>query len=170
MKQCTTCKKILATNDFYKDFKKKDNLRSNCKSCSRAVVFKYNNTEKGYITNIYRYLKKREFDRRFKYSSEEEKEKRRCYVTKEQFFALWEDHKKLYGYTCALTRQTIFYKTSSNSDSKTNNGISVDRLDPSIGYTLENIIFVANRTNQMKCNVTKDLCIAILKEYEKRNW
>ena len=64
----------------------------------------------------------------------------------------------------------IFYKTSSNSDSKTNNGISVDRLDPSIGYTLENIIFVANRTNQMKCNVTKDLCIAILKEYEKRNW
>jgi hypothetical protein len=169
-KQCSLCKKILTINDFYKNLTKKDKLSSSCKNCVKSIGLKYNNTEKGYISNLYRYLKKREFDKRFENYPEEEKAKRRCYVTKEQFFTLWEEHKKRYGYTCALTRQTIFFKTSTYSDSKVNNGISVDRLNPNIGYTLENIVFVANRTNQMKCNVTKELCIGILKAYEERNW
>jgi len=169
-KQCTSCKKILTIDNFTKNSTKKDKLRANCKLCSKLRNFKYSNTEHGYMTNLFRYLRRRELQKRFKHSSEEEKAKRRCYVTKEQFFTLWEEHKKRYGYTCALTRQTIFFKTSTNSDSKVNNGISVDRLDPNIGYTLENIVFVANRTNQMKCNVTKELCIGILKAYEERNW
>jgi len=169
-KQCTSCKKILTIDNFTKNLKEKDKLRTNCKLCSKLRNFKYSNTEHGYMTNLFRYLRLRELQKRFKHSSEEERAKRRCYVTKEQFFTLWEEHKKRYGYTCALTRQTIFFKTSTNSDSKVNNGISVDRLNPNIGYTLENIIFVANRTNQMKCNVTKELCIGILKAYEERNW
>lgn len=167
-KQCNSCKKILIISNFSKDSTKKDTFRTQCKDCTKITCFKYSNTEYGYLSNLFRYLKQREFHKRYKYSSDEEKSKRRCYVTKEQFFTLWEEHKKRYGYTCSLTRQTIFHKTSNNSDSKTNNGISVDRLDPSIGYKLENIIFVSNRTNQMKCNVTKELCVAILKAYEEK--
>lgn len=167
-KQCTSCKKIFTTDNFTKDSTKKDKLRGNCKLCSKITNFRYSNTENGYMANLFRYLKRREFHKRFEHSSEEEKAKRRRYVTKEQFLTLWEEHKKRYGYTCALTRQIIFFKTSTNSDSKVNNGISVDRLNPNIGYTFENIIFVANKTNQMKCNVTKELCVAILKAYEDR--
>jgi methionine salvage enolase-phosphatase E1 len=48
------------------------------------------------------------------------------------------------------------------------NTVSVDRLDPNIGYTEENIIFVSNKVNQMKNAVTKELCIAIIKAYKER--
>jgi methionine salvage enolase-phosphatase E1 len=48
------------------------------------------------------------------------------------------------------------------------NTVSVDRLDPNIGYTEENIIFVSNKVNQMKSAVTKELCIAIIKAYKER--
>ena len=167
-KQCTACKKILTINNFTKDITSKDKFRTNCKICTRVTTLKYSNTEYGYMSNLFRYLKQREFNKRYKNSSEEEKAKRRRYITKEQFLTLWEEHKKRYGYTCSLTNQTIFYKTTSCSGSKKNNGISVDRLNPNIGYTFENIIFVSNKTNQMKNNVTKELCIAILKAYEER--
>ena len=91
-------------------------------------------------------------------------------MTKEEFFQLFEEHKKIYGYTCALTGEPIFHKTNSHKDSTKSNSISVDRLNPKIGYTKENIIFVSTKANNLKNAVTKELCIAILKEYEKRGW
>ena len=59
-------------------------------------------------------------------------------------------------------------KVTNHSESNKSNTLSVDRLNPEVGYTEENIIFVSSKANQMKNAVTKDLCIAILKAYEER--
>jgi hypothetical protein len=50
------------------------------------------------------------------------------------------------------------------------NGFSVDRLNPNIGYTKENTIFITNAANKSKNAVTKELCISILKVYEEKGW
>jgi hypothetical protein len=41
MKKCCKCKKELSIDLFYKDIKKKDGLRSNCKDCQNIIVSKY---------------------------------------------------------------------------------------------------------------------------------
>ena len=58
----------------------------------------------------------------------------------------------------------------SKENMSTSNNISVDRLNPNIGYTKENIIFVSANINTKKGAVTKELCQAILKQYKKRGW
>jgi hypothetical protein len=49
------------------------------------------------------------------------------------------------------------------------NAVSVDRLDPNVGYTKENIIFISNEANKNKNAVTKELCEAILRVFKERN-
>jgi hypothetical protein len=168
MKKCGKCKLDLDLEHFNKHKINKDGFNFYCKSCVKLRYGVYSNTEHGYMTNLYRNLRRRVLQKRYENYSEYEKAKRRCYITREEFFSLWEKHKIRYGYICALSGDSIVFKTSSASGSKTNNGISVDRLNPRIGYTLENTIFVSNLTNQMKCNVTKELCKAIIKAHEER--
>ena len=168
MKKCTSCKLDLELKEFSKYKLSKDGLNKWCRKCSKEKLSLYSNTEHGYMTNLYRYVRRRVLQKRYENYPEYEKAKRRCYITRKEFFYLWEQHKKKYGYTCALSGESIVYNTSSASGSKTNNGISVDRLNPKIGYTLENTIFVSNKTNQMKCNVTKELCAAIIRAHEER--
>jgi len=170
MRKCNKCKLELDLTHFCVHKASKDGINIYCKACIKKQYKVYSNTEHGYMTNLYRNLRRRVLQKRFENYSEQEKAKRRCYITREEFFNLWEQHKKKYGYTCALSGEFIYFVTGTTSESKTNNGISVDRLDPKIGYTLENTIFVSNKTNQMKCNVTKELCIAIIKAHEERNW
>jgi hypothetical protein len=77
--------------------------------------------------------------------------------TKEEFIELWEQHKKDRGYTCHLTGIDIFCKVKRTTDDKDfinmtgfSNAVSVDRLDPNVGYTKENIIFIGNEANKNK--------------------
>lgn len=168
MKTCSRCKLSLELKNFSKNKSTKSGIHSWCKKCVIEYSDIYSNTEHGYLNNLYGYLRRREFQKRYINYPEYEKARRRCYITKEEFFNLWNEHKKKHGYTCALTGESIVFKTSSPTESKTNNGVSVDRLNPKIGYTLENTIFVSNRTNQMKCNVTKELCAAIIRAHEER--
>lgn len=170
MKRCTVCKKVLKLSCFHKKRSSRDGYRSSCKTCNRKTAVLYFNTERGYLTNIYNSIKQKVNKARYNNFSEEQKDKYRCHMTKEEFFKLFEEHKKIYGYTCALTGEPIFHKTTDHKNSTKSNSISVDRLDPKIGYTKENIIFVSTKANNLKNAVTKELCIAILKEYEKRGW
>jgi len=170
MKKCTMCKKILKLNWFNKKRASRDGYRSSCKTCNKKTSVLYFNTERGYLTNIYNSIKQKVYKVRYNNFSEKEKDKYRCHMTKEQFFQLFEDHKKIFGYTCALSGEPIVHKTTSHKDSNKSNSVSVDRLDPRLGYTAENIIFVSSKVNNNKNAVTKELCIAILKEYEKRGW
>jgi hypothetical protein len=49
MKTCSKCAKDLDSNEFYKDSRKRDGLRSNCKSCQKGVVSEYRALNKDVI-------------------------------------------------------------------------------------------------------------------------
>jgi len=168
VKTCTKCKKEFSLNFFYKKKERKDGHSSRCKKCELLTSRLWANSEKGFINRLFIRINAKTRHKRFRNLSEKEKNKHRCYVTKEKFINLWELHKKKYGYTCALTGVEIIPKTTSNKEINKSNSISVDRLNPAIGYTEENIIFVSNKVNQMKSAVTKELCIAIIKAYEEK--
>ena len=169
MKTCAICKKSLPLNDFDKNkWYKKDGLSTHCKKCRKEADLKYANTEKGALSVLYISMVRKIKNPRYINFSEEEKNRHRCHMTKEQFLKKWEDHKLKYGYKCALTGEEIIFKRTNHKDSVKNNGVSVDRLNPEIGYTEDNIIFVSNKTNNIKGPVTKELCIAILKAYEEK--
>jgi hypothetical protein len=171
-KKCSTCG--FETTEVKKYFHKyrasKDTFKSQCKKCIKKSGFIYANTEHGFITNTFNTINKKINSRRFKTFSEKEKDKCRCYLTKEEFFNLWEEHKKIRGYTCHLTGVEIICKRSPSKKKLIgfSNGASVDRLNPNIGYTKENTIFISNDANKIKNAVTKELCIQILRVYKEK--
>jgi len=170
MKTCCMCKQSLPLNCFAPRKESKDGFRGNCKNCHKKLFKKYATTEKGSLNILYNTMTKKIRSKRYINFSEAEKDKYRCHVTKKEFIELFEKHKKIFGYTCALTGVKITFEKKNHSESNKSNSLSVDRLDPNIGYTKENIIFVSSKANNNKNAVTKNLCIAILKAYEERGW
>jgi hypothetical protein len=170
VKICSGCKQTFTLDNFYTRKDSKDGLRAYCKNCCKKFTDNYSSTENGALSILYLTMKKKIRSKRYINFSEKEKDKYRCYVTKDEFLELFEKHKKIFGYTCALTGVEIIFKKTNHSDSNKSNSISVDRLNPDIGYTKENIIFVSSKANNNKNAVTKELCIAILKAYGERGW
>ena len=174
-KTCTKCKTVYKDikNNFNKGKNFKDGFVYECKKCKKERDFEYANTENGYLTNTYVNISKRHRDKRYKYLSDKEKKPHKCYMTKKEFFELWEEHKKKFGYNCRLTGVKMVLQRAQDAKKRKytgySNGMSVDRLDPTKSYTKENIIFVTNETNKMKGAVTKNLCIKILELYKEKN-
>jgi hypothetical protein len=177
--RCNTCGIETSKPDeyFYKRNKRsKNGYQYNCKKCSREQSFIWANIEKNFIGSLYTKIKNRKNNIRYKNLNKEELKKFNCYISKEEFIELWEQHKKDRGYTCHLTGINIFCRVKRDVDDKTltnmtgfSNAVSVDRLDPNVGYTKENIIFISNEANKNKNAVTKELCEAILKVFKERN-
>jgi hypothetical protein len=171
-KKCSMCG--FETTEIKKYFHNckafKDGFKKQCKKCIKRSSFNYANTEHGFITNTFNTIKKKINSKRFLNFSEEEKNKSRCYLNKKEFFNLWEEHKKIRGYTCHLTGVEIICKRSPHKKKLIgfSNGASVDRLNPNIGYTKENTIFISNDANKIKNAVTKELCIEILRVYKEK--
>lgn len=157
---------------FSKYFKSKDGLKGQCRKCNSEVNDIYTNTEHGFMINLYNNLFKKVRSPRYRNMSEKEKDKHRCYITKEDFFRLWDEHKKQFGYRCRLTNIKMVCQRAKGRKGANylgySNAVSVDRLDPNIGYTEENIIFISNEANKLKNAVTKDLCIKILELYKEK--
>lgn len=169
MKKCSICKKLLSFNNYFKNkWHIKDGLSGYCKKCSKKSVLKYANTEKGSLTVLYISMVKKIKNIRYINFSEKEKNKYRCYLTKEQFLKKWKEHVLKHGYKCALSGEKLIFKRTSHKDSVKSNAVSVDRLNPKIGYTENNIIFVSSKINNMKGAVTKELCAAIIRAHEER--
>jgi hypothetical protein len=51
---------------------------------------------------------------------------------------------------------------------KHNHNVSVDRLDNSKGYTVNNIVFVTFAFNDRKCSIMILDCVSILRHYKER--
>lgn len=173
-KTCTVCKTVYENieKNFNKHKVTKDGYSTFCKKCKKVKDNAYANTETGYLTNIYNSMTKKHRNERYRGLSEREKDPHRCYITKEEFFQLWEEHKKQFGYRCRLTGIKMVLQRAQDSKKRRfhgySNAMSVDRLDPRIGYTKDNIIFISNEANKMKSAVTKQLCVSILKLYEEK--
>ena len=173
-KQCTVCKTIY--NDLESNFSKvkkhKDGYSYECRKCKKQRDLEYAKTEIGYLNICYAAIKNRYKNMRYKDLSEKEKDRHRCYVTKEEFLQMWEEHKKQFGYRCRLTGIKMVLQRAQDPKKRRylgySNAMSVDRLDPKIGYTKDNTVFISNETNKTKGAVTKQLCISILKLFEEK--
>ena len=167
--KCTTCK---IEKDIINFSKRNLKYRNQCKKCRDKTTDLYVNTEHGYLVGVYNSIKKKVRAARYKDITQEQKEKYRCYMTQEEFNELWEQHKNKHGYNCVLTGVEMILKRKKKTGGTVGyeNGFSVDRLNPNIGYTKENTIFITNAANKSKNAVTKELCISILKVYEEKGW
>ena len=158
MKICSKCKVLLTSEKFYKE-KTKTGLSSQCKNCRRER----DNTRKSYLGTCYRTMK--HAVNRNKNSLQD---KYKLNLTKEKFLSLIEEHIKKNGFVCEVTNVPLTTQTTGDRKKYNVSNFSVDRLDPSIGYNEENIIFVSWEFNKRKKDINLRDCFAILKLYKKR--
>jgi len=187
-KQCIACKKKYPCNEnyFYRSKPKKNGFwyASKCITCHKKVSVtwgknnhlkklihntKYKNTEKGYLKAMYNALWDR-FKKKEKsgFFSEERLMMYRPRVTREDFFELWENHKKEHGMKCLMTGVEMTHIRGKGLKNKTPTNISVDRLDNEKGYNKQNIIFVTHEFNTRKNAILIIDCINILRHYKLR--
>ena len=186
-KTCTFCKKEYPcnTNYFYRD-RRGNGVKylAKCSTCYKQIAIKwaknnrlrrrkvemeYKNTEKGYLremyTGIWNRFRKKEKSGIF---SEERLMMYQPKVTREEFFELWENHKKEHGMKCLMTGVEMTHIRGKGVKNKTPTNISLDRLDNTKGYTKQNIIFVTNEFNLRKNAILIIDCINILRQYKLR--
>ena len=174
MKKCAKCLQIKSIDDFYED---QGNV---CKQCQRLKSkiwreenlerktisdYKYNNTERGYISNLFNGIKKRgKRLGKVKKSSE-------CKITKKEFIEEWLFHKQRFGMNCRYTGLPMTHISNRGhgvQSYKIKSNISVDRIDNTLPYQVNNIAFCVGEFNDRKGSVEIEDCKRILKVYEER--
>ena len=177
-KKCTKCGEVKPSTFFYKDKRAKDGYHSWCRKCFNEAITKRRNTEKGYLKMRYDSLKS---EQRKSTSGAE------CYFTFDEFFAAFEKHKSIYGMRSAWgpgpdrleEHLPITMIQEGNGKIGTRGGcikgskriasnLSIDRLDPTLDYTLQNIIFIRGDENGRKKNTTYEDCKIQIKLHEER--
>ena len=162
-KKCTACGEVKSLKNYYKYKGTRKGYRSECRDCGREGNTKYRNTEIGYLKARYNkmYRKGKEFKR---------------LLTLEEFLAAWEKHKSIYGMRSAwgpgihnLEQHKIMTTTYLGNRSKiTKSNLSVDRLDSSKDYTVQNIIFICGEENARKKDTSYEDCKIQIRLYEER--
>jgi len=168
---CTNCKIKQSLNNFYYNYKHSI-YEKKCKKCStnyvkkwrkdnpkryNESVDKYNNSERGFLVNLYNSVKKRSKKRDNRKIIE-------VNLTMKEFFEEWLFHKQRYGITCRYTGLALTH--SRKGKHPTN--ISVDRIDNRLPYQVNNIAFCSIEFNDRKKAVEIEDCKSILKVYEER--
>jgi hypothetical protein len=171
MQICNKCKIKQPINNFYRNYKYYIHEKK-CKKCRanyvrkwrknnpkryNETVDKYNNSERGFLVNLYNSVKKRSKKRNNRKTIE-------VNLTMKEFFEEWLLHKQRYGITC---RYTGFPLTHSRKGRHPTN-ISVDRIDNCLPYQVNNIVFCSITFNDRKGSVEIEDCKRILKVYEER--
>jgi len=134
---------------------------------------KYRQSEKGFFQEIWSNMKKS----CNKDSSYHKHNNRAVKINngirgRDHLLELWEKQKKLLGGPyCIYTGVELTTKKTNGqgrgADIKTN--ISIDRIDPTLPYQEDNIVFCSWEFNKRKSGVTPEDCKLILKVYEEMN-
>ena len=157
----------------YSEEKRKDVLKKKIrKPWSERIdqEIAYLNTEAGYMLSKYNDIKK---SCKKKQNREINAAKKIDLLSQEEFLELWTQHKSKQGITCGYTGEPLVMqrkkppKVGRNKVPK--NQLSVDCLDPEIGYTKENIVFCSWGFNDRKNAVKIKDCYLIIKKHEERN-
>jgi len=157
----------------YSEEKRKDVLKKKIrKPWSERIdqEIAYLNTEAGYMLSKYNDIKK---SCKKKQNREINAAKKIDLLSQEEFLELWTQHKSKQGITCGYTGEPLVMqrkkppKVGRNKVPK--NQLSVDCLDPEIGYTKENIVFCGWGFNDRKNAVKIKDCYLIIKKHEERN-
>ena len=154
---------------------KKENYLNDRKTYKRNANRKvqdlaYLNTEGGFIISKYHDIKK---SCKRKQNRPINANKKIELLSQEEFLELWTEHKAKQGITCGYTGEPLVMqrkpapKVGRNKVPK--NQLSVDCLDPDIGYTKENIVFCSWAFNDRKNAVKIKDCHLIIKKHQERN-
>jgi hypothetical protein len=171
MKICVICKISKPFTEFHNRSSTKEGKQTSCKECHYNNYVKYIGIEENFINALYsglwsrwRKIKKRED------LTKEEKKQHEVKITKPKFLKLWEEHKKKYGLKCCMTQTDFTFQRGIKRkiSNKHNHNVSVDRLDNSKGYTVNNIVFVTFAFNDRKCSIMILDCVSILRHYKER--
>ena len=167
-KKCPMCGEVKPTWDFAKDKAKKDGYYYYCRSCKNKDDIKYRSTEIGFLKHKYAklYRKGKKFKR---------------LLTFEEFIAAWEKHKSIYGMRSAwgpgphnleqhkpMTRIWLGKGRNMKGSKITGSNLSVDRLDSSKDYTVQNILFIRGDENARKRDTSYEDCKIQIRLHEER--
>ena len=175
MKKCRTCGIEKPFSEFHKDNSKLDHLKVNCKECrvkehkkagyvTTQRRFLYNNSEEGFIKNKISQI----FSKSYIKASE-------CVpdCTKEEIFNHFNEYVNKHGRSCFYCKEPWTYVINryvpgNGANNKSDKGksrankiknFSIDRLDSSKTYSVDNIIFCC-----VECNLSKkDISIRTIK-------
>ena len=130
---------------------------------SRRGFDKYNNSLRGFLVNAFNYIIKR---------SRKRKNRKiiKVNLTKQQFFEEFLLHYERFGMNCRYTGVplTTVSNRGGGQINITQTNLSVDRIDNSLPYQVDNIVFCTHEFNNRKSSVGIDDCKKILKVYEER--
>lgn len=154
-KYCPHCQKTLPVSAFHKDAKKKDGLRSWCRDC---VSWKFKRQFMG--SEAYSRRLRRYYDNRKAQSAINPKPqwvtyalsnaKRRSKEIGVEFSLKREDIERVFPDVCPLLGVPFSYATGTTTASSP----SLDRKDPSKGYTPDNVWVISAKANRIKSNAT----------------
>ena len=175
-KKCPKCGEIKSLTDFTKN--KKKGYHSHCKECERKWLIGYRNTERGFLKQRYNNMRRNVENHRGRYNKR--------LFTFDEFLTAFEKHKSIYGMRSAwgpgidhleqhLPITTIFLGNGQEGvrgqikgTKRTASNLSVDRLDPNLDYTLQNIIFIRSEENERKKHTTYKDCKIQIRLHEER--
>ena len=183
MRICNIARKINRSPDTIKyhtwSQEKKENYLDNNRRTIRKRTYSvrrnknliYLNTEKGFILSKYHDVCR---SCKRKQARPINADKKIELLSQEEFLELWTQHKAKQGITCGYTGEPlIMQRKTPRKDGVRNkvpkNQLSVDCLDPEIGYTKENIVFCSWGFNDRKNAVKIKDCYLIIKMHEERN-
>ena len=176
MKKCNKCLVNKTIHEF-REYEKGKYLNF-CIVCNRKRVeewceknkekktksnYKYNNSLRGFLINCFNYMIKRSRKRKNRKSVEVK-------LTKQQFFEEFLLHYQRFGMNCRYTGDplTTVSNRGKGQMGVTQTNLSVDRIDNSLPYQVDNIVFCTHKFNNRKGSVGIDDCKRILKIYEER--
>jgi hypothetical protein len=128
MKTCCKCKIELTINSFYKDLKKKDGLRPNCKNCQNNIVAEYSVINKDVILR-----KQREYY-----------EKNRINILAKKKSNNKQNSKKALNYYHTVRKHDFVYRLNASMTSGIYKSLKEMKMGKSwekmTGYTLKDLI------------------------------
>ena len=146
---------------------------ANIKKMTPVYACKYRKSEKGFFQEMWANLK----NSCDKDSSYHKYNNRAVKINngirgRDHLLELWETQKKLLGGPyCIYTGVELTTKKSNGRGrgARIKTNISIDRIDPTLPYQEDNIVFCSWEFNNRKNNVTPDDCKRILGVYEEMN-
>ena len=129
------------------------------------IDFKYNNSEHGFMMNLFNSCKKSARTRGmpFKFNNFEE------------WWGHWLEQKYYHGMKCPYTKVTMTFTRGKGHGKgpgikRTPTNVSADQIWPGKGYTPHNLIFCTVKANSDKRSITPDMCQAVFDTYNYRCW
>jgi hypothetical protein len=167
-KCCNKCRKYLDTSLFSINAANKDKLSSKCKECDKKYQEKQRSKNYDYkreYSREYQRKRRKDFDYRIQMLINASKQRARQKGIEHTLTV--GELKSIFPIdnVCPILGIDLVFSTTGFSD----NSPSVDKIDPSKGYTLDNVQVISWRANRLKSDATVEeleKVVAFLKQGE----